>query len=248
MFWNGEGWEITTRGDFYAPDKRGLNFALEFQRLFPGFETLERDHCYFFELITHRTKSVTAYEEEDVYLLGARSLSCFSEHSQEALDNLASSLRVKRPRRYSAADVEQCRAMFVELRDDEEGFVIVDRHFNRIKVKQDSYLERSRMKVLSLQELFEAALGVREIDEETLTTPVDLRPQLKVMKEKWERFRTQVEAVYTELKDIQDRKEFAKAACPYPFSSLLFMLKDGKSLESRIPKWQWVVEYMENND
>jgi hypothetical protein len=244
VFSHRSGWEVTTRGDFYSDGQKGINFAILFRTLFSKFDLLDPNYCWFFELITKKTKTITRYDREMVYLLGARSLQDFGEVDHDTLDQMAGRMQVERPRRFSASDAEGCRALFASLREDEEGFVVVDRSFRRIKVKQESYFELSRLPSLNDQDLFEIVLGFREVDEETLTRPVDLRMKLEEMRSSWLTLNGRVAAAYREIEGIKDRKAFAEAAAKYPFRPLLFVLKDGRTDGNRKLKWEVVSTWL----
>jgi hypothetical protein len=156
---------------------------------------------------------------------------------QQQLDDHAVALGVERPRRYAASDVAACRAIFSTLRADDEGFVVVDRYFNRLKIKQDSYFALARAPKLGDQELFEVVLGIRAVDEESLTRPFDLRPRLAEIRATWTEIHERVDAVYRELETIADRAAFARAAARHPFRPLLFLRRDGRDL--RTAKFAW---------
>ena len=242
VFWNGEGWEITTRRTFYPLDIAYVNFSDLFKKHFDSFHLLSRDVCYVFEIITEKNRIVKWYDKEMVYLLGARRLYNFNEIDNSELREIASRLAVYSPRTYEASNFEQCRKLFDDFKDDDEGLVVVDKNFNRVKVKQESYFKLSRIKMLKEQDLFDYILGVSEVDEEYLNKCPEVTEKINEMGLEWYKIKKRVLDVFREIKEKPTRKEFALEAIKYPFKPMLFSMKDGK--ETTNLKWKRVIEWL----
>src|SRR3989338_4854594 len=114
LFWNGNKWEITTRGSFY-PNMN--NPETEFHKWFLGhfpeenLEILEKNVCYMFELVSKNNRIVKWYDEEFSALVGARDLNTMKELESAFLDFLAEKLKVKRPIRYKAENISDCKRL-----------------------------------------------------------------------------------------------------------------------------------------
>ncbi len=101
-----------------------------------------------FEFISHANAVITKYEEDQfgLYLIGTRYNPTLHELNEEALDALANTLGVRRPRRWKADSYEEVLSMMANFPKDYEGFVIRDRWTGaRIKIKSEDYLRRHRL-------------------------------------------------------------------------------------------------------
>ena len=229
VWYTGSEWEVTTRGSFY-PNEDNLNFKEVFKRLFNNFSELMKGYCYMFELISSENRIVTKYYKERVVLIGARDLFEKEELNQYELDIVADNLDVYRPKRYKATNVEECRKLFEEIKDDEEGFVIVDKNFNRMKLKQESYLKMSRIINLKGQDILDYITGKSEIDED-FSDMDDLTKRINEIKKMYEEFKTITKKTYDRLKNIDSQREFAKRALRYNISGALFKMRKEVKIE-----------------
>lgn len=237
----GKEWEVTTRGSFY-PNEHAHNFKETFCRLFDDFEKLTPGFTYVFEMMSKDNRIVTRYDDEFVVLIGVRNLKNLLEVGQDELDVIAEAIDVKRPKRFNASSVIECKQLFKNLNDDEEGLVIVDKDFNRMKLKQESYLKMAKIISLKNQDVLEYVLGKIDLDADFTDMPE--------LKEK----ENEVSIIYNEVKDyildvfdnmgiMVTQKEFASHALNYKFSSVLFGLRAGKKYEDICIRWDKVVEY-----
>lgn len=234
VFHNGKDWEITTRGSFYPKLDSGsesIDYAEEFKRLFKNFSLLDKDKCFIFELVSKKNRIVTKYDWEFVTLIGARDLGTLKEKSQNWLNEFAILIEVIRPKQVSVQNIEECKKLFEGLRPDEEGLVIVDNQFNRIKLKQESYLKMSKVKSLKDEEIFEYVKGNLEIDAEFIHSFPEVEEKINEIMLKWEEYQREFEVIlnkfYPYLK--VSRKEFAIRVVQYPrFRAALFAHVDGK--------------------
>jgi len=246
-FWKDNHWEITTRGSFY-PNNSDTNFAELFKEHFKGWDKLTNEKiCWIFELVTKKNRIVKWYDHEGVYLIGARSLDDIFfgyEFCNDFLDLLAKRLGVLRPKRYSAIDLDGCKQLFggKEFIADDEGLVVVDKNFNRMKIKQESYIKLSKIKMLSPQHIFEYILGLTEIDEEYLQKCPEVMDELRVIQHNWNCLLVAIESVFDKIKNLPTRKEFAAEANKYPYKAILFQKLGGKVDYSKL-KWKEVEKW-----
>ena len=237
-FWNGNSWEASTRGSFYPNDFADIDFAQEFWRLFKRRDNLNKDFCYMFELVSELNRNITYYDSERVYLIGARNLNTLQEVSQEGLDIWAKSLDVWRPMRYNANDFIECKKLFEHFKDDDEGLVVVDDNFNRVKLKQESYLKLVKIKALSEQDIFDYVLGKVQVDIEYLQKLPEVTNMVKFIKLHWCVMLAEIMVVFEENKNKATRKEFALAVMKYPYKHVLFALLDNSNVSEMNLKWE----------
>ena len=162
--------------------------------------------------------------------MGARNLVTLQEIPQKELDTIAKDIRVLRPRIFSAKNFEECKKVFESLKRDDEGVVLVDANFNRVKMKQESYLKLSKIRMLKEQDLFDCVLGKMTIDVEYLNAFPDIVEELQKIRSVWEVALKMTLETYATIKNSPTRKEFAMKAIPYPYKGLLFSLLDGKDV------------------
>ncbi len=234
VFFANKEWQITTRGSFYPSEyDKTQAFDKWFKRLFKDFDCLNENYCYMFEMVTKKNRIVTFYENEFVVLIGARNLLSHKEISQRELDALARILNIRRPKRFYANNIEECKELFTKLREDEEGLVAVDEKFNRLKVKQESYFKLAKIKELNTKALFEYMVRRDKIDEEFLQKCPEVISKLEEMKVVWEKYCLEVRATFNKIKPLSEksRKDFAMGAIDFPYKALLFGLLDNIPIE-----------------
>jgi hypothetical protein len=231
VFWNGEGWEVTTRGSFY-PNKGGgyADFAEKFKELFTNWDRLDRGYCYIFEMCSKMNRIVTWYNTEFVTLIGVRDLTSLAELPLVLLQHAGADLGVRTPKVYDVHDLEACRAMFESFPDDEEGFVVVDADFNRIKMKQDSYLAMAKIKMLSEDDILDYVRGKIALDGELLQKDPDVKAKVDSLRNRWTMFNEFMTSVFDDLVKKETRKEFAMEAAKFKFRGFLFAMLDEKNI------------------
>lgn len=231
VFYYNDEWQVTTRGSFYPNPLADSDFADLFMMYFSNFEGLKKNFCYMFELVTDKNRIVTWYEESFVVLLGIRSLETLMEVPYPIVDITAKALGVRRPRLYEAKNLEECRRLFAGLKDDEEGFVAVDLDSNRLKMKQDSYLALSKIKMLKDDDLLDYVRGLTELDSELLQKDEEITSRMNQIRSEWDAFLLILEMVYEGL-NKSSRKAFALEAITYPFKKFLFQKLDNREVRT----------------
>ena len=231
VFYHNDEWQVTTRGSFYPNPIADADFSLLFKELFNAFDKLHEDFCYMFELVTDSNRIVTWYDEDFVVLLGIRSLETLMEVPYPVVDITARGLEVRRPRLYEAKNVEECRRLFATLRDDEEGFVAVDLDSNRLKLKQDSYLALSKIKMLKDDDLLDYVRGVIELDAELLQRDKEVVAKINQIRSEWDDLVEVLQMIFDGL-NKESRKAFALEAITYPFKKFLFQMLDNREIRT----------------
>jgi len=234
VFWNGIDWEVCTRGSFYPNEnnlERTLDYSQEFKRLFNNFDYLNKTCSYVFELISDKNRIVTKYDKEFVALIGARNLTTLEEKDQHHLNALAMILEVYRPKQIPIQNIEECKKLFENMRDDEEGLVIIDDQHHRIKLKQESYLKMHRIKALKDEDILDYILGRIELDQEFVHAFPEVEEKINEMMLKWEAYNNMLGTLYNKLSPLLliSRKDFALEVIKYPkYRACLFSRADGK--------------------
>lgn len=192
---------------------------------------LKKDHCYIFELVSRENRIVTWYDDDFVALIGVRNLNTFTEIHPYIIKKTAEILGVKSPKFYDAKNIEGCKKLFNTIPDDQEGFVVVDNKFNRIKIKQQTYLKMANIKMLKKDDMLDYVRGLTELDGELLQKDKKIMEEIELMRQEWEELEYHIIQTFKELKNNSaTRKEFALQAVKFPFKGFLFALYDNKNI------------------
>ena len=125
----------------------------------------EEGYTYMFELCSPWTRVVVPHKENKLYFLGKRNNETFEE--TYFTDDPIMSKIFDTPRVFPLKSIDECLAATKEMPWDEEGYVVCDGKFNRVKVKSAAYLAVHRLKgngVLSYARAIEI-VRTNEIDE-----------------------------------------------------------------------------------
>lgn len=116
-------------GDLFeaASKKAGLDYG-----------SLDKNNTYMFELVSPYNKVIVLYDELEIYHIGTRNNLTLAE---EDLD-----IGVKKPRQFSINSLESCIEHAKNLPSDKEGYVVVDKYYNRVKVKNPVYVALHHLK------------------------------------------------------------------------------------------------------
>lgn len=153
VWWDGD-WKISTNGTIDAfkaelGDVKYNSFGTyfcdtiyEYYDRFADFTGgLDEDKTYMFELVGPYNRVVIPYDEPAIYFLGARNKYTGEEFNCSKLTVGALGMgRFKLPAQYSLSSLSDCMKA-AELKSwDDEGFVVCDAQFNRVKIKSPAYV------------------------------------------------------------------------------------------------------------
>lgn len=149
-FWYDNGWHISTNGTIDAFKANLNNVKYEnfgqlvidaIRKVFANehdfFNILDPKCTYMFELVSPYNRVVIPYEEIKLYFLGMRERDTGEEWNPEELDE---SFYFQIPKRYSLKSLEDVQKAANALSWNEEGYVVCDCNFNRVKIKSPSYV------------------------------------------------------------------------------------------------------------
>lgn len=109
-----------------ASESSGLNMA-----------SLNPQYTYMFELVSPHNRVVVPYESIDIYHIGTR--------DNVSLEEIESDIGIKKPKTYDCNRLEDLIEMASYLRYCEEGYVVKDSKYKRIKVKSPAYVAVHRL-------------------------------------------------------------------------------------------------------
>jgi len=101
-------------------------------------DVLNKDCTYMFELCAPENRVVVPHTEAKIYHIGTR--------NNKTLEELDTDIGFPKPQQYQFNSLEECVEAAKKLPACEEGYVCVDKHWNRVKVKSPAYVSVFNMK------------------------------------------------------------------------------------------------------
>lgn len=139
------------------------------------FSVLKPEYTYILELVSPLTKVIVGYPETMFYHTGTRNNITGEECEMD--------IGLPKPKIFDAHSLKECIEIAEELNwgpvVDEEGFVVVDKDYHRVKVKSPKYVEAHRLK---------AGLSKRNIIQMLREPTFDLDAYIKQFPEQEEVF------------------------------------------------------------
>jgi len=205
---------------------------------------LDEDIIYIFELTTPYNIVVKPHGESSVTLLSARWRDTLNELTSDRVAKVADTLGVPVVKVYdiNATNTGHLLKTFDNMPYTEEGYVVVDKDFNRIKVKNPAYVAVHHLKDKTSEYKIMVIVKSNEVDEFAATFP-ERKDELYTLKENYDKLNHQLHDTWETLKnrlpkDISpaERKRFAQEVFKVAeekdveqFASLFFALLDGKA-------------------
>lgn len=229
-------WEVATTG---MPDAdgpvHGVDKGWTFANYFwgtvaaQGIELPEAsgEHCFYFELTGPYNRVVVVHEEPRLTLLGGRDLRTQEELTPGEAGELFPR-EVARVREFGLGSVEEVVASFEKLSPlSQEGYVVVDKEFRRIKVKHPGYVALHHAKEGMSLKAFVDIVRSGETSEVLAAFP-EFKGMFEKVQEKYLGFVKEVERDWERLKGIGERKVFAFEANRTRCPAALFQLYTGR--------------------
>ena len=207
-------------------------------------DILNENYTYMFELVSPYNRVVIEYNSIEIYFLGYRDNVTLKEYMPETY--LALSYHYPIPERYELHTYEDVKNLANTLPWSQEGFVICDANFNRVKVKSPEYVKAHFMRnnnVVTDEKLIEIILE-NEIDEFLIYAP-DFKERLLYLKALKEKCISEIEETIEKLKpsEFLSRKELAQEInTNYPqfMRSFLFNYNKGMEKYNNLTVSKWV--------
>ena len=204
---------------------------------------LDKNYCYVFELTTPYNIVVKPHGELSATLLMVRNLKTLEELPFEQVGVVAAYIGVPLVKSFdlNAKDVGALMRSLEGMPWSEEGYVVVDGNFKRIKIKNPAYVAVHHLKGKTAEHQIMVIIKNNEIEEFAATFP-DRKEELFKLKESYDLLVDKLEMVWDELKERKpknispaEHKKYAQAVFEVcgkhdlkSFSGLYFGLKDEK--------------------
>lgn len=196
-----------------------------------------RDWTFMFELMTPHNRVVVPHKDFRLTLIGARNSVTGREFPVWAedlsnLENRTLAEYIDTLRRVKPLEIKSFEEMMASVPTldpmQQEGYVVVDRHFRRVKLKTPAYVAVAHMRdSFSLKTAIEI---VRQGESaEVCNYFPEYQETLDRVSEEYDRLATALEEYYEKIKGIEDQKSFALEALKSPFSDCMFRLRKGQT-------------------
>lgn len=230
--WHDDGWHISTNGMIDAfettcptGERFGDLFTEAFERDYGSLRTfmgsLDTKKTYVFELCHPLTRVVIRYEYPMVYHTGTRDI--------ETMQELNIDIGVRKPKEFKFNSLEDVIAMAQTLPYSQEGYVVVDANWRRVKVKAPSYVAVHHLKnngVITYKRLIELVIK-NEQCEFTNYFP-EFQPYIDKTVAAWETYVSKIKADMGSIKDkvFPTRKDYALEVKTMTCSPFMFKAVD----------------------
>ena len=246
--WNYNGdWIISTNGTIFAEkahigskyDNESNSLFNNFRELFftacdktgLEFESLNPDYTYMFEVCSPFTRIVVLYTEIKLYHIGTRDNKTYKE--------LEADIGIEKPKTYTCDNLSDLINMASRLKYCEEGYVVKDSSFNRIKVKSPSYVAVHHLiSDFSDKKLLEL-IRKNETDEFLVYFP-EYMHYVNELSYKLNEFSNYINTILNEKisgVDFETRKDFASVVTTTKYPAFFFNYYD-KKVDSPL-EWLW---------
>lgn len=220
VWYDGGAWHVSTNGTIDA-FKAELNDAKyhSFGDLFMSVwelndnedATLHPDFTYMFELVSPHNKVVIPYDKTKLYFLGFRDTKTGEEFMPEG-SIVADLFDIPERLSLAAPSLDAVREIAEKLPWSEEGYVVCDGMFNRIKVKSPAYVAAHYLvtgHVNSVSRLIDIILSGEE--EEFLTYGAEYKDEITELKNLIASFTLEAMKFAEKYKNLSSVKEVALA-------------------------------------
>jgi hypothetical protein len=251
--WNKNEWFASTTGMAEGEGEVNNKLGTRFNGLFwntvhdkYGFNDclLDKNHVYVFELMTPYNIVVTPHGESKVALLTVRNIKTLKEVTWSELSMISKSIGVPIVNSIdmNSYDVDSLKKTFDGMPFTEEGYVVVDDNFNRIKIKNPAYVAAHHLKSKTSEHAIIDIIKSNEVDEFSATFP-DRKDEIIKLRDGYNLLLSRLDgAWYGQMesrrpKNItpKERKRYAMEVFEVvelngfePFKSMFFLLNDGK--------------------
>lgn len=143
LYYYNDKWNLATNGgiDAYESDLPNPIKHKTFGQLFDDvieqykidFESLNKNYCYTFEVVSLENKVVISYSKDELYHLLTRDM--------RTLEEIEVDIGIPKPNKYIFSNKEDYQMLVSQMSEDHEGIVVKDKNCNRVKIKTPLYFE-----------------------------------------------------------------------------------------------------------
>lgn len=185
------------------------------------------DLCFAFELMGPANRIVVVHEKPWLRLLSVR-----NRHTGEQFwpEQWADVVGIPAVQSFPLTTLDEIRASFEHISPvSQEGYVVVDGAFNRVKIKHPGYVALHHAKDGMGPKAFVEIARTGEVGEVISAFP-EFKPLIDDARAKYEALIDRVTGDYERLRGIPVQKDFAAEALKTPHSAVLFQMRKGQDV------------------
>lgn len=244
-------WNIATRNTIDADTaivgENSFNFISLFNKALGAYgltwqeftSALNKDYTYMYELATQDNPVIIKYKGYHIYYLGQRNnITLQEEYNPDE--------RIENVKTYKFKTIDDIMAAAHNLTDNEEGYVVRDKYFNRVKVKNPKYLLLHKTYANGKPNLLSYVL--ENNTQELLSYFPQFKPEIDKIIKQFRRLNTMAMEYKNIMKLFYDlsRKDFAQRLVirkipPY-LQSFIFCTYDNHDLTWQQYTSNWTIE------
>ena len=237
--------EFKSYGELFLKCLDNTKNDISFQKL---TSMLEKNKTYMFEMVSPYNRVVIDYSEPKLYFLGSRDNNTLQEYNPYQETKILAYFDT--PKIYKLNSYAEVKKAANELPWNEEGYVVCDSLFNRVKIKSPKYViaHYARTNGVITKERLMNIILENEIDE-FLIYASEYKDKLYYLKSKRQEFIEDINNIICQikLKSFSDRKSLAtyiQSQFPQFMHQFLFNYnKDSKYDNIKASKW---IELLDN--
>ena len=204
---------------------------------------LVKGKVYIFELTSPYNIVVAPHSVSSLTLLGVNDVRTLVETKYSELSKVAEVLNVSLVKAFEIATVNYkvLKDTFENMPFSEEGYVVVDKFFKRVKIKNPAYVAAHHLKSKTAEHHIITIIKSNEVDE-FVATFAERKDEIYKLKSNYELLISTLEFTWSVLKEFKpknitakENKKFAmkvfevmKTKDLKRFAGVMFSLKDGK--------------------
>jgi len=192
-----------------------------------NLDELDKNFIYMFELTSPHNRIVVKYEDTMIRHIGTRDIGTLLECDKD--------IGVAKPREFTFKTLEECIENAKHLGYDDEGYAVVDKYFNRVKIKSPLYVALNHISqgVTTYGNIVE--IIQRNEQDEFLTYFPEFYESFNKVITGIETFSISQTSSFAEIKamEFESRKALAEVVTKTKCPACLFALIDGKVNNAR---------------
>ena len=240
--WNYNGrWHVSSNNEIDAKNasihsmlltgKKETNiyslFMEAFKKTGRQMDSLDTNYTYIFELTSPYNRVVVKYDELSIRHIGTRNNKTLLEYNID--------IGIAKPQTFNIKSLAECIKSAEELDENNEGYVVVDNNYNRLKVKSPKYITLAHMAsgITTYKNALEIIMENEQ--EEVLTYFPEYRELFDKIEARIEEFYKRLTEVFQKIEKIpfDTRKELAEVVLKTECPACVFALYDKKASDAR---------------
>lgn len=228
-------WHVSTSG---TPDasgqvnRNGTTFHDYFFSIFnnliggniPG---LAQEYTFMLELCGPQNRVVVVHSEPSLHIIGGRHTPSGKEISASEAHRVLGG-KIPHVKSFNLASPELIHDSFSSMSPlSQEGYVVVDSRFNRVKIKHPGYVALHHAKDGLGAKAFIEIARTGETSEVINAFP-EFAGEIENYKKRVDSLINNIEKSYEEFSHIENQKDFALCVIKLPWSGALFQIRSGK--------------------